>query len=204
MPYDYFIKQTIERLNELVDFDWDCCIVNTAPASSSGAHWNLALWRITRHRLQITLWEPYSHSRYSAHIKAELEKALPGSTIHSFTTGVQKRGDGWRCGYICVWWQLTVMKLIEEGQAPRVWQDPTPPPELWVSLVWKVLRERNLLLAMNVHEVIGAGDVRCTLAPQWKECMTSGSLTGKQLQSLQVSLDEYIDTAKVWCSNRLC
>ena len=162
------------------------------------------MWRITRQRLQITLWEPYSHNRYSAHIKAELEKNIPGSTIHSFATGVQKRGDGWRCGYICVWWQLTVMKLIEEGQAPRVWQDPTPPPELWVSLVWKVLRERKLLLAMHVEEAIGAEGVRCTLARQWTECVASGSLTGMQLQSMQGSLDDYIDTAKVWCSILLC
>ena len=122
------------------------------------------MWRLYRNRVQITLWEPYSHNKYSAHIKKLLEEEFPTSTVNSFTPGVQEKGDGWRCGYICVWWQILVMKLIEEGSAPRAWSQPTAPPQRWVSLIWKVRRERNLLLEWHDDHDLAAAAVHKQIA----------------------------------------
>ena len=197
MPYDYLIQIIIERGAKAVNLPWDCCIVNTDPKTSGGNHWNLAMWRLHRNRLQITLWEPYSHNKYSAHIREQLEATFPTATINAFKTGVQKRGDGWRCGYFTVWWKIMVVKLMAEGSAPRGWEVPTPPPELWVSLVWKVLRARDLLSAMNVEDPIAADDMRKILAPHWRKSVSSGSLTSEHLGQIQTRIDSYIDELKV-------
>ena len=91
VPYDYLVN----IINDAPDnTPWVTCIVNTAPMCHNGIHWNLSMWRLQRKRLQITLWEPYSHTKYSAHIKAVLVEAFPDATIKSFATGVQKQGDG--------------------------------------------------------------------------------------------------------------
>ena len=135
VAYDVLINVIDARIREADNLPWDCCIVNTAPGSSSGVHWNLAMWRLHRNRVQVTLWEPYSHNKYSGHIKEQLMAKFPTANVNSFTTGVQKRGDGWRCGYICVWWQILVMQLMAEDCAPRTWEAPTPPPQRWVALV---------------------------------------------------------------------
>jgi hypothetical protein len=92
VAYDYFIEvitQLSSKANrqDLQDLPWVCMIVNTAPKTSSGMHRNLAMWRLYRNRIQVTLWEPYSHNKYSAHIKAALEESFPTGTIYSFTTG---------------------------------------------------------------------------------------------------------------------
>ena len=96
----------------------------------------------------------FFHVKQACHNNADLlpnnkdllPHAFPDATIKSFATGVQKQGDGWRCVYICAWWQIVVMKLIADDSAPRVWQSPPPLPKLWVSLIWKVLHARKLLL----------------------------------------------------------
>ena len=169
----------------------NCCIVNTDPKTSKGNHWNLAMWRLHRNRLQITLWEPYSHNHYSAEIKIQLEATFPTANINTFKTGVQKNGDGWRCGYFAVWWKIMVVKLMAEGSAPRAWEAPTPPPDLWVSLVWKVLRARNLLSEMKVEDPTAADDMRKILAPHWRKSVSSGSLTSEHLDKIQTRIDSY-------------
>jgi hypothetical protein len=190
VPCDYLVQIIHARTKKVVELPWDCCAVNTAPRTSGGRHWNLAMWRLHRSRVQITLWEPYSHNKYSAHIKKILENEFPTSTVNSFAAGVQAQGDGWSCGYICVWWQILVMKLIQEGSAPRAWAAPTAPPQRWVSLIWKVLRERNLLLESHDgdHDIAFAA-VHKQIAAPWKVCMESGSLTDKHLEEMQTLLD---------------
>ena len=189
VPYDYFIQVITDRFRNKTDLPWDCCIINTAPKTSRRSHWNLTMWRLHRKRVQVTLWEPYNHNKYSAHIKAELAETFPTASITSFTPGAQKRGDGWRCGYICVWWQILVMKLIAEGSAPRVWKTPTDPPQLWVSLVWTVLRERMFLLESDKDEDLAIGHVRAQVAELWKQCVDSGSLSADHLEEMQTLLD---------------
>ena len=133
MSFDYLLEKIQVAFEAGTSLQWECAIINTATRDHCGEHWNLALWRLHRGRLQFTQWEPYDHGRYSKHIKESVVSAFPEGavTYHTFNVGVQKRGDGWSCGYICTWWQLVVLKLLRDQCAPRSWDNtPLPPPLL--------------------------------------------------------------------------
>ena len=136
-PHDQLsVRMTSEKNRD--NTEWHCDIVNTDTSLERGCHWILALWRWHRQRISITLWEPYGHTKYSGRVLEAIKAAIAASQPRLIPVGQQK--DGWQCGYICVWWQMLVQKLIREGSAPAGWSQPPSVPGLWVNLCWSVLR----------------------------------------------------------------
>ena len=201
MSFDYLLEKIQVAFEAGASLQWECAIINTATRDHCGEHWNLALWRLHRGRLQFTEWEPYDHGRYSKHIRESVESAFPEGavTYHTFNVGVQKRGDGWSCGYICTWWQLVVLKLLRDQCAPRSWDNPTPPPPCWTPLVWCTLRVRDQQWACDMHGIDeSAGSLRsCLLKTEWMKAIGSGSFDQGAVDKLKSTLAAYSRTLKV-------
>lgn len=184
--------------------EWKSDIVNTDGASGRGVHWILALWRWHRGKLEVTLWEPYNHTKYSQRVATTIAEAFPGVAVPVLIpVGEQDSGDGWRCGYICVWWQILVQKLVSEDCAPSNWSRPLETPRLWVNLVWSVLRISNAQRPVyrGRKELFCTGTapaaVRSLLLDEWLGVVTKCKLDEEALDQMQELLRVYQATLKV-------
>ena len=57
-------------------------------------------------------------------------------------TGHQKQGDGWRCGYIVLWWQIFLYFYPSAFEPERLPQMPQMPDQ-WEQLIWLLLHARD-------------------------------------------------------------
>jgi hypothetical protein len=110
-----------------------CQIVNCDPAKYSGIHWILAITTYSDIP-SVILYEPFSHDHYSRKVKAAFQQAKASVVLD--TTGVQ--GDGWRCAYFCLLWQMLFI-LEQEDSIPS-----KPVPNGWEKLIWMLLRVKDL------------------------------------------------------------
>ena len=151
------------------------------------------------------MWEPYNHDKYSCHIRPAIQAAFPNATIRTpHKVGEQLQGDGWSCGYICLWWQIAVEKLIESGDPPVCWEKPTEVPALWKSLIWSALRVyenrrdifSSLWVALKEHDLDAASvnPVRDLLADDWGTAMDQGKLGRQELNSMKKKLEDFVGT----------
>ena len=182
------------------DIPWQCHIINTDRAGGAGCHWNLAMWCVRSGRLRFVLWEPYDTGRYSDHIEKAVKASCERVWFKRHLVGEQKRGDGWSCGYICVWWQIVVQKLIADNNPPIYVENPAPVPVLWPGLVWTALRlfEKKWEVYGMLHlDATLAEPVRALVAPEWQQVVANGHLSRRAVKAMKASLDKFRERTQV-------
>ena len=79
-------------------------IVNSTRSNQEGNHWGLGLWDGRRRPDSLTLVDPYADaSRFQAAKSAAMAIGLRVKLL-----GAGQQTCGWRCGYICLWWALSI------------------------------------------------------------------------------------------------
>jgi hypothetical protein len=147
MAWDMLIQRLVEIMQEESFGKWETCILNTDDRHSVGIHWILALWSVLATLVvKVTIWEPYGHTRHSAHI-VECLKRFEGVEVIIIATGIQL--CSWRCGYICFHWQLMVHALLQTGQIPDQWEQPDTYDDGWEDFVWGLCRIMDLQHGMD-------------------------------------------------------
>ena len=145
MPYDVLVNRLRRCLEHEETYgNWEAGQINTERSGQMGSHWILAMWCVHGHStgdVEVVMWESLRHTKYSDHIKHELQSEFKGSQVTLEPTGIQS--DGWRCGYISTNWLLYVWGLIINGQVPRDWTPPKPNSG-WEDIIHRILRIRDL------------------------------------------------------------
>ena len=114
-----------------------CAAANSMTDAETSGHWVLTSTLMSSEP-QATIWEPLK-SRPERVETAFIEACGPCSVITQ-VTGVQK--DGWRCGYICLYWFLFQYKLLQDS----VLLEPSvlgAPPPAWENVLWLLLKVRD-------------------------------------------------------------
>jgi hypothetical protein len=119
---------------------WQADPCNTV--DSKGVHWVLMVWCVVaatarNKEASVThhLLDPYANTSHSH----DLRDRFPNAIVHG--TGHQMRGDGWRCGYIVLWWQIFLyfypsVPAFEPERLPQM-------PDQWEQLIWLLLHARD-------------------------------------------------------------
>ena len=116
-------------------------LVNCGASWTSGSHWVLALMCRDGDQNSVVLWDSLGHTKYSEVIKKELEQKVSGISVSLFATNVQH--DGWRCGYIAVFWWLILQDMVQNPLMPGNIPLLPPPPPNWEVLMHKLLEYRS-------------------------------------------------------------
>jgi hypothetical protein len=95
-------------------------------------------------------------------LKTSLGLKFTGANIVLKLAGVQEADDGWRCGYVCAWWLLKANQMAvtcSEHQSPDdavtefALSVPPTPPDVWVELIWIVLRAYTVFKGIKIDRV---------------------------------------------------
>jgi hypothetical protein len=116
-------------------------IVNTD--GERGYHYNCLIYSFDEEgAFRAWYQEPLTATCTSKHMSETLSSEFPGAKIDHEPIGFQH--DGWSCGYICIWLQLTALHRLHLGQSP--FDHPTPKcPEGWVDVCLRLLTTHDLL-----------------------------------------------------------
>jgi hypothetical protein len=102
---------------------------------TKGVHWVLMVWCVVAATVTHHLLDPYANPSHSH----DLRKRFPNAIVHGM--GHQMPSDGWRCGYIVLWWQIFLylypsVPAFEPELLPRM-------PDQWEQLIWLLLHARD-------------------------------------------------------------
>ena len=114
-------------------------IVNSARSNQNGNHWGMGLWDGRRRPDSLTLVDPYADpSRFQGARSAAIAMGLRVRLL-----GAGQQTCGWRCGYICLWWALSIGN---KGEAPSRADLPQALPRMqrsFPALCQSLLRSRG-------------------------------------------------------------
>ena len=110
---------------------------------SKGVHWVLMVWCVVaatarNKEASVThhLLDPYANTSH-------LKKKFPNAKLHG--TGHQLQCDGWRCGYIVLWWQIFLYFYFQVNPSVPAFEPERLPrmPDQWEQLIWLLLHARD-------------------------------------------------------------
>ena len=114
-------------------------IVNSTRSNQEGNHWGLGLWDGRRRPDSLILVDPYADtSRFQGARSAAMAMGLQVKLL-----GAGQQTCGWRCGYICLWWALSIGN---KGEAPSSEDLPLTLPRMeraFPALCQSLLRSRG-------------------------------------------------------------
>jgi hypothetical protein len=114
-------------------------IVNSTRSNQSGNHWGMGLWDGRRRPDSLVLVDPYADaSRFQGARSAAIAMGLQVRLL-----GAGQQTCGWRCGYICLWWALSIGN---KGEAPSPADLPQALPKMqraFPALCQSLLRSRG-------------------------------------------------------------
>ena len=114
-------------------------VVNSTTSNQEGSHWGLGLWDGRRRPDSLTLVDPYADtSRFQ-----EARDAAVAMGLRVNLLGAGQQTCGWRCGYICLWWALSIGN---QGETPSPEDLPQALPRMqkvFPALCQSLLRGRN-------------------------------------------------------------
>uniref|UniRef100_A0A7S1JIB1 Uncharacterized protein n=1 Tax=Eutreptiella gymnastica TaxID=73025 RepID=A0A7S1JIB1_9EUGL len=115
---------------------WQADPCNTV--DSKGVHWVLMVWCVVaatarNKEASVThhLLDPYANTSHSH----DLRDRFPNAMVHG--TGHQMQGDGWRCGYIVLWWQIFLYFYFQVNPSVSAFEPECLPrmPDQWEQLI---------------------------------------------------------------------
>jgi hypothetical protein len=116
-------------------------IVNTD--GNAGYHYNCLIYSFDEEGAFRALYqEPLTSTHISKHMSKTLNDAFPGAKIDHEALGFQH--DGWSCGYISIWLQLTALHRYNLGMC--AFDQYTPMcPEGWEDVCLRLLTTHDLV-----------------------------------------------------------
>jgi hypothetical protein len=121
------------KLESLTIGNWTHHIVNCS--RHPGLHWVLICTRFQTGTCIIM--DPLNTDRLVAPVQTAAAGVFGKRNVSVYPTGIQQ--DSWRCGYICMWWALSMKWQSYTGQGLNQWACPETPPREWEKLVWHLL-----------------------------------------------------------------
>jgi hypothetical protein len=167
----------------LEDRRYHYVIVNSTRSNQNGNHWGMGLWDGRRRPDSLILVDPYADaSRFQGARGAAMAMGLQVRLL-----GAGQQTCGWRCGYICLWWALSIGN---KGETPSLAGLPQALPRMqraFPALCQSLLRSRGRVdrpggrkrgRPPEPTDSLTVDDATCTANEHQSDCITT---TGEHL-----------------------
>jgi hypothetical protein len=172
---------------------WIPVCVNTDHSSRRGVHWLVAVAHFVD-KPEVIFWEPLTHTVLSADVQSALTKKGISVTLHR--TCVQKRGDNFRCGYICSFWQLHFVLMLASGVDLSSWETPPSPPVEWEQIIWLLLEARDAQDGDRRQNAASLSEIG--VSEMFRDALSSGVVVVSDFEEL---IRKYItDLVRILCA----